>query len=85
MTPTEPNGKDRAPVPQGGFIQMVIQINPANDSCQVMGPLDNKGLCYQFLELARDTIKKYSDDKKNSSLMKLPPGMILPPPPGGTV
>lgn len=48
----------------------VIAFNTITGQCQVQGPIGNKGMCYQMLELAKDCVRKYTDENI--------PGVIKP-------
>lgn len=44
---------------------------------EVTGPLPNKGLCYQMLEMARDVIKDYGDAQARGPKLEIP--RLVPP------
>ena len=55
-------------------LQLIINVDDAG-KFSVSGPIGNKALCYQLLELARDSVYEYC--KQNESLIT--PVSMAPP------
>jgi hypothetical protein len=57
---------------------MTITYDVNTDKCQLMAPLSNKGLCYTMLEMARDVVQSFHEDKRRAAaaqaIIKVPPG-----------
>ena len=66
-------------------LQITVKYDPMSQSCSVEGPLEDKGLCYMLLELGKDTVRTFHEERKSSKFI-LPVGtkVPLPPPPGQT-
>jgi hypothetical protein len=52
------NGSGPAPLPVVELPRLVIQVNP-NGTVTMVGPIENKILCYGLLAMARDIVKEY--------------------------
>jgi hypothetical protein len=63
------NGKNE--VSAGAVAQIIIQLKADGNHVAIIGPLGEKGLCYQMLELAKDVVRNY---KSGSGLIIKDPG-----------
>lgn len=83
---------DPTPPPGGngttpGIVTLVIKMDVKARSVTVEGQLNEKGMCYMMLEMARDAIKSLNDDlerktreeleKKKIEVVNLQPGQVL--------
>lgn len=48
-------------------IEMLITLDQATGQMQVSGPIENKGLAYMMLELARDLVRDHADATAKAS------------------
>lgn len=56
-------------------VKLTITMNEQGQ-LQVEGPIDNRGLCYQMLELARDAIADHTRTKQQRA--KNGSGIVIP-------
>lgn len=64
------------------IVTLTITHNLRTGDLDVLGPTQDRRLCYAMLELARDAIKDAADKKKVSAILPadpslLPPGLTL--------
>jgi hypothetical protein len=57
------------------MMQLVITFHEENGQVDVSGPIGNKMLSYGMLEMARDAIKKFSEDQAKSAIV---PARMIP-------